>query len=181
MRKLAAELGVATTTIYWHVGNRDDLILAVIQRQAERQASTQVHGTTPEQRIASAARNIWRNALAHRNVTALASQVGATTLLELPLEAALVAELEAAGVVGEHARDGLRSILACVAGFLILAWRSDDRVPDRLRAAALWGALEGSPISEETRTALTEPSDLDTLFDATIASVVAGILGKSSR
>ena len=25
MRRLAGELGVATTTIYWHVGNRDDL------------------------------------------------------------------------------------------------------------------------------------------------------------
>lgn len=180
MRKLAAELGVATTTIYWHVGNRDDLILAVIQRQAERQAASRVRGATPRERIASAARNIWDNALAHRNVTVLASQVGATTLLELPLEAALVAELEAAGVRGEAARDGLRSLLACIAGFLVLAWRSEDRIPTHLRPSALWGSLHHEGVSLDTQTALTQPSDLDALFDQTITAVVNDILGATA-
>lgn len=176
MRKLAAELGVAPTTIYWHVGNRDDLVLAVVRRQAERQAATRVRGRTPGDRIASAARNIWRNALANRNVTALASQAGATTLLELPLEAALVAELEAAGVDGAAARDALRSILACIAGFLVLAWRSEEHVPDDLRPASLWATLEDPRISESTISALGRPADLDRIFDDTIRSVVDGIL-----
>lgn len=179
MRKLAAELGVAPTAIYWHVGNRDELVLAVVQRQAERQAASRVRGSTPEARIAAAARNIWRNALAHRNVTALASQVGATTLLELPLETALVAELEAAGVRGAAARDGLRSILACVAGFLIMAWRSEQQVPEPLRAASLWASVEDPRLSEETRAALGGPSDLDALFGTTVESLVAGILARS--
>jgi AcrR family transcriptional regulator len=181
MRKLAAELGVATTTIYWHVGNRDDLILAVIQRQAERQATTRVRGGTPRERIASAARNIWDNALAHRNITVLASQVGATTLLELPLEAALVAELEAAGVRGEAARDGLRALLACIAGFLVLAWRSEDRIPEHLRPSALWSSLDRGGLSPETQSALTQPSNLDALFDQTIAAVVNDMLGDDGR
>ena len=176
MRKLAAELGVATTTIYWHVGNRDELVLAVIQRQAERQATARVRGTTAQDRIASAARNIWRNALAHRNVTALASQAGATTLLELPLELALVEELEAAGVRGVAARDGLRSILACIAGFLVMAWRRDEHVPDQLRPAALWAAVDDDRLGADTRAALAGPADLDALFDATVAAVVAGLL-----
>ncbi|MEZ5322411.1 MAG: TetR family transcriptional regulator [Microthrixaceae bacterium] len=76
MRKLAAELGVAPTAIYWHVGNRDELVAAVVGRQAERQASAVVTGTTAAERIGSAAINIWENALAHRNVTALASGGG---------------------------------------------------------------------------------------------------------
>jgi AcrR family transcriptional regulator len=176
MRKLAAELGVAPTTIYWHVGNRDDLVLALVQRQAERQATTKVRGDTPSERIASAARNIWDNALAHRNVTALASQAGATTLLELPLEIALVAELEAAGLRGEAARDGLRSVLACVAGFLIMAWRREERVPAELRPAALWASVEDGRLSDETVDAMARPADLDALFDATIAAVVQGLL-----
>jgi TetR/AcrR family tetracycline transcriptional repressor len=176
MRKLAGELGVAPTTIYWHVGNRDELVLAVIQRQAERQATARVRGTTAQDRIASAARNIWRNALAHRNVTALASQAGATTLLELPLELALVEELEAAGVRGAAARDGLRSILACIAGFLVMAWRRDEHVPDQLRPAALWAAVDDDRMGADTRAALAGPADLDALFDATVAAVVAGLL-----
>lgn len=176
MRKLAAELGVAPTTIYWHVGNRDELVLALVQRQAERQAATKVRGDTPADRIASAARNIWDNALAHRNVTALASQAGATTLLELPLEIALVAELEAAGLRGAAARDGLRSVLACVAGFLIMAWRREEQVPAELRPAALWAAVEDGRLSDETVDAMARSADLDTLFDTTIAAVVQGLL-----
>jgi AcrR family transcriptional regulator len=179
MRKLAAELGVATTTIYWHVGNRDDLVLAVVQRQAERQATTKVRGTTPATRIASAARNIWDNALAHRNVTALASQAGATTLLELPLEIALVAELEAAGLRGEAARDGLRAVLACVAGFLIMAWRREEQVPRELRPAALWAAVDDERLAEDTLAAMSQPTDLDALFDSTLAAVVDGLLAGS--
>ena len=176
MRKLAAELGVSTTTIYWHVGNRDDLVFALVARQAERQAATRVRGDTPSERICGAAHNIWRHALANRNVTALASQAGATTLLELPLEVALVAELEAAGVRGSAARDGLRAVLGCVAGFLVMAWRRDAHVPDELRPAALWASVEDDRLSDETLAELGRPADLDRLFRTTVAAVVDGLL-----
>jgi TetR/AcrR family tetracycline transcriptional repressor len=176
MRRLAAELEVTTTTIYWHVGHRDDLVLAVIARLADRQAAATVRGSTPRERVVSAARNIWTNALAHRNVTALASQVGATTLLELPLEVALVAELESAGVRGPAARDVTRSILACVAGFLVLAWRAEERVPPELRWRALWAGVDDDRISPVTLEVLGEPPDLDALVDATLTAVVAAAL-----
>jgi AcrR family transcriptional regulator len=178
MRKLAAELGVAPTSIYWHVGNRDELVLALVQRQAERQAATKVRGHTPPERITSAARNIWATARANRNVTALASQAGATTLLELPLEVALVAELEAAGLHGERAADGLRSMLACIAGFLVMAWRREDQIPGELRPAALWAAVDDDRLCEDTVAAMAEPTDLDALFDSTIASIVDGLLAE---
>jgi AcrR family transcriptional regulator len=176
MRKLAAELGVATTTIYWHVGNRDDLVLAVIARQAERQSAAKVIGDSPDERIRSAARNIWNNALSHRNVTALASQAGATTLLELPLEIALVEELERAGLRATAAADGLRAVLACVAGFLIMAWRREEQIPGDLRPAALWAAVDDDRLSDDTLTAMGRPADLDALFDSTLSAIVAGLL-----
>jgi AcrR family transcriptional regulator len=172
MRKLAAELGVTATTIYWHVGSRDDVVIAAIQLLAERQAEAPVTGTTPRRRVMSAARNIWSNALAHRNVTALANQVGATTLLELPLEAALVAELEAAGVRGEATRDALRAILACVAGFLVMAWRRDDTVPAELQPAQLWAQLDDPRLDPKTVAVLTESPDLDALFETTMSAIV---------
>jgi AcrR family transcriptional regulator len=172
MRKLAAELGVTTTTIYWHVGSRDDLVIAVIQRLADQQAQVRVQGSTPRDRVLSAARNIWRNALAHRNVTALASQVGATTLLELPLEVALAAELDAAGVRGAEGRDALRSILMVIAGFLVGAWRRDDVAPPDLRSAALWARVRDDRIDPATIEALTGTSDLDDLLERSLAAVV---------
>lgn len=172
MRKLASELGVTTTTIYWHVGNRDELVIALIQRLAEQQAAVDVSGTDPRERVMSAARNIWRNARSHRNVTALASQVGATTLLELPLEVTLVAELEAAGVDGASARDALRAILMCIAGFLVGAWRPQEVGPSELRPAALWAGVDDDRVGTSTMAALVEPPHLDTLFETTLRAVV---------
>lgn len=172
MRKLAAELGVTTTTIYWHVGHREDLVIALIRRLAEQQADVAVVGVTPRERVRSAARNIWSNALAHRNVTALAGQVGATTLLELPLEVTLAAELEAAGVHGVAARDALRAVLMCIAGFLVGAWRPADRAPAELRPDALWATVEDDRLSPATTAAMREPADLDALFERTVGAVI---------
>ncbi|MEZ5239979.1 MAG: TetR family transcriptional regulator [Microthrixaceae bacterium] len=74
MRRLASELGVATTSIYWHVGNRDQLLVALIGRLAERLGSSEVHGDDPAEQVRCAARNIWSSARSHRNVTALATR-----------------------------------------------------------------------------------------------------------
>ena len=176
MRKLAAELGVTTTTIYWHVGTRDELVIALIQLLADHHARVEVDGDTPGDRVMSAVRNIWRNALAHRNVTALASQVGATTLLELPLEVALVAELDAAGVRGDAARDALRAILMCVAGFLVGTWRGEGVVPPELRHGALWATVDDDRIDRSTVAAMAVPPDVDALFERTLSAIVETIV-----
>ena len=112
-------------------------------------------------------------------MTALASQAGATTLLELPLEITLVAELEAAGLRGEAAADGLRSVLACVAGFLIMAWRREEQVPDEVRPAALWAAVTDGRLGDDTLAAMGRATDLDALFDSTMAAIVDGLLAGS--
>lgn len=172
MRKLAAELGVTTTTIYWHVGHREALVVALIRRLADQQAEAIVTGDTSRDRVLSAARNIWTTARAHRNVTALAAQAGATTLLELPLEVTLAAELEAAGVHGPAARDALRAVLTCIAGFLVTAWRPPTVAPADLRPDALWATVDDPRLSAATTAAMGEPADLDTMFERTVGAVV---------
>lgn len=143
MRRLATELGVTTTTIYWHVGNRDELIAALIRRCSEEQAAQPIKGATARDRIASVAAQVWRGALEHPNVTALAYQVGALTDLEQPLKEALATEVGAAGLRGRDASDALRSILLCVAGFIVVgledpkAARRDARLFDRTIRAVI--------------------------------------------
>ena len=53
MRKLAAELGVGTPTVYWHVGNRDDLFNRLIGEITDQFGSISPSGRTPADRIAS--------------------------------------------------------------------------------------------------------------------------------
>jgi AcrR family transcriptional regulator len=176
MRRLANDLGVTTTTIYWHVGNREQLVVAIVELHAERQAATRVVGDTPRERVHSAAMNIWRSARGHRNVTALASSIGATTLLELPLEVAVLAELDAAGVRGAAARDALQALLGCIAGFLVTAWRPPEGRPAGLRPSDVWGRVDDGRLPRATIRAVARPADLDRLAGRTLRAVVAGFV-----
>lgn len=180
MRKLAAELGVTATSIYWHVGSRHEVIIALIERQAERLARHPVEGSTPRERIVNAALNVWDSALEHPEVMKLAHSIGATSVLEMHLEIALARELTRAGVIGESARDALRSILICVGGFLVLGLRPHDAVPSELASTTLWAAVDDPGVATETRDALTHRVDLSTLLETTVGAVIDGYLREAT-
>jgi len=171
MRRLAAELDVGTPTIYWHVRSRDDLVAAIVRTQSERLAERPVEGATARDRVLAAALHIYRGAIEHRAITSLAHQTGTASLLLHELEAALVAELEAAGLAGEACADALRSILLVVTGALVLALRDPSRYPEDYRADVLWA---GSPatVATDTRAALCADPDIDALTAATVRAVV---------
>ncbi len=171
MRRLAAALDVTTTTIYWHVGSRDELITEVIRHQSERQAGRPITGTTARERVMCAARHVWDNALDNRAITSLAHQTGTTSLLEHPLEVALGRELESAGLTGEPAARALRAILSTVGGLLVLALRNESTVPEEHRAPALWAATHGE-LAPATIAALTRPGDYEDLFTSTVQAVI---------
>lgn len=171
MRRLAAELDVTTTTVYWHVGNRDELITEIIRHQAERLAPRKLKGSTPRDRLVSAATSIWDNALTHRAITSLAHQSGTSSLLQHPVEVAMVRELEAAGLTGAAAAEALRSVLATIGGFLVLALRDTTTIPDEMTGPALWATVEAD-VDPATVAALSTTPDLPALFRATIEAVV---------
>ena len=172
MRKLAAELGVTTTTIYHHVGGRDDLILALSRHSSAQQAEITIEGQNPADRIQSVSEHIWSSALDHRNVTALAHQVGATSLLAMPLELALARELQAAGLSGAALRDALRAILMCTAGFLVVAFRNEASISAEYRSSELWSEVIDEQIDAETTQALCEPPDVFLLFQQSIRALI---------
>ena len=172
MRKLAAELGVTPNSIYWHVGSRPEVIIALIERLAQRQAEATVTGASARERVMSAARHVWNAALTNRQVTTLAYEVGATSLLELPLERELAREITAAGLKGDEARDAMRAILMCVGGFLVIALRPVDLVPEPWASTTLWGTVDDPLIHPETVDALTRSVDLPALFERTLRAVV---------
>jgi len=171
MRRLATELDVTTTTIYWHVGSRDELITEIIRQQSERQAARPIEGNTARERVMSAARHVWDSAIENRAITSLAHQTGTTAMLEHPLELALVRELEAAGLRGTEAADAMRSILSTVGGLLLRALRDESSIPEERRGPALWAAVE-TGVDPATLAALTEPIDLAALFESTVRAVV---------
>jgi AcrR family transcriptional regulator len=171
MRRLATELDVGTPTIYWHVGSRDELVAAIVRTQAERLAERPVEGAGGRERVSSAAFHIYAGAIEHRAITSLAHQTGMDALLLHDLEAALVAEVEAAGLVGEACAAAVRALLVVVTGALVLALRDPSRSPEAYRSAALWAGSD-APVAPDTRSALRAEPDLDALTAATLRAVV---------
>ncbi len=172
MRKLATELGVTPTTLYWHVGKREDIVAAVIERQSRLMAVHEVRGETPADRIVNAAMHTWDSALAHPRMTGLAHTTGASAMLQLPQEIALVREFAAAGLDGDDVRDAVRSILATIAGFLVLALRRTDPETPTHSSHELWAAIDVAGIDERTRHAMAEPADLEALCRTSVSALV---------
>ncbi len=171
MRRLATELNVATTTIYWHVGSRDELVTEIIRHQSERLAARPIKGKKPRDRIMSAATHIWESSIEHRAITSLAHQAGSSSLLQYPFEVVLATELEAAGLVGPEAALALQSIRATVTGFLVLALRDESSIPRDRRTTAVWAASEAE-LDRSTLDALATEPDLNKLFEITLQAVI---------
>lgn len=171
MRRLATDLGVGTPTVYWHVSSREELVAEVIRLQSSRMADHPIEGATAHERVYAAAHHMWSSMIEHRAVTSLAHQTGMSSLLAHDLEAALVVELEAAGLEGDDAAEAFRVILIAVGGALLLALRDATTHPADARPDALW-AGSTAPIAAATRAALRANPDMEAVSAAALRAAV---------
>lgn len=104
MRKLAAELGTAVTSIYWHVGNRESLLDALVERTVEEVGAIRPTGRTPGDRILSVARILRRELRERPHLIAMVHERGLTDRMFLPAQQALVHEVHAAACAGPGPR-----------------------------------------------------------------------------
>ncbi|MGV0602869.1 TetR family transcriptional regulator, partial [Mycolicibacterium pulveris] len=110
MRRLAEEIGVAVTSIYWHVGGRDKLLDSLVDRLLSQMARLPVEGATPVDRIASLARAQRRALIERQHLLAVAHERDRTPLLFLPIQQTLAVELADLGVTGADAALFLRAV-----------------------------------------------------------------------
>lgn len=137
MRRLADELGVAVTSIYWHVGNRDELIDQVVTRLVADMGTLRARGDDPRERIASLARALRRKLLDRPHLIALAHERARTQLLFEPVEAQMAQELAALDLAGTDAQRVLRALELHVVSSVLL-----ERTVARLGADRPDDALE---------------------------------------
>ena len=162
MRKLAAELGVSATSIYWHVGQRDDVVAAVLERHRAQMRELPVEGETGPDRVFCAAKNIWRSSLDHRNLTRLANRAGASDQGQ-PLVDALFVEVARAGVPPDEAVVLVRALVNTVAGFLVQALRSSGT---EAPALSLGPDSDGvADLDPAYREAAVRPVELEAVLD----------------
>lgn len=175
MRKLAAELGIAPTSIYWHVGGREELLDAVVERYSSELVARAIRGRTPSARVIAVARQFRDDAIEHPELTTLAHERGLGATVALPLQLALARELTRAGLRGRRAGRAMRSILFTIGGFILLESRLGHVPPDR-GSVALWRDVDDPSIDRGVLAEMRGPADFDRVFDDTLGALVASLL-----
>ncbi|MCX4668197.1 TetR family transcriptional regulator [Streptomyces sp. NBC_01381] len=176
MRKLAAELGTAVTSIYWHVGNRESLLDALVERTVADLREIRPSGKTPDRRIVSVARALRRELRDHPHLVAMVHERGLTERMFLPAQRVLVHEVHAAGLRGARAAAAVRAVQVHVVGH-VLVERNRERAPvQRPGEEELW-TEETAEDDPELARALAAPVDPEALFTTSVHALVAGLLG----
>jgi TetR/AcrR family tetracycline transcriptional repressor len=177
MRKLAAEVGVAPTAIYWHIGSRDDLLNAVLDAMIADLPAIAARGGSPRARLASVARSIRDQVRSTTPTQQLAAELGRTAELSFPGQVALTREMQAAGVTGSDAAQAVRAVLFLVGGFILLEDNFAHRQPGSRTTQELWQTLEDGGIDPSLKRAMAKPANTDSLFDYAVDRLLASVLG----
>lgn len=175
MRKLAAELGTAVTSIYWHVGNRESLLDALVERTVQEMGAIRPVGRTPAQRVVSVARRLRRELRERPHLIAMVHERGLTERMFLPAQQALVHEVHAAGLRGARAAEAVRAVQFQVVGF-VLVERNSERSPVQSPGKGeLWDARTAEQDPALAR-ALARPADPERLFTSSVRALVSALL-----
>ncbi|MFF2778034.1 TetR/AcrR family transcriptional regulator [Streptomyces sp. NPDC058052] len=175
MRGLAAALGTAVTSIYWHVGNRESLLDALAERTVADLGAIRPRGTDPAERIGSVAHALRRALRERPHLVAMVHERGLTERMFLPAQRALAREAHAAGLRGERAAELVRAVVFQVVGY-VLVERNRERAPVQSPAEEeLWGA-EAADADPPLARALAAPVETERLFAASVRALVEGLL-----
>ncbi|MFK0014051.1 TetR/AcrR family transcriptional regulator [Streptomyces sp. NPDC091027] len=180
MRRLAAELGTAVTSIYWHVGNRESLLDALVRRTVEEMGALRPVGRTPAERILSVARTLRRELRERPHLIAMVHERGLTERMFLPAQQALVHEVHAAGLRGARAADAVRAVQFQIVGFLLVE-RNRERAPAQSPAESeLWDPA-AAPDDPSLARALARPADPERLFLLSVRALVTALLAPAAQ
>lgn len=176
MRKLATELGVAPTAIYWHVGGREELLGRILDDLIAEQPPIVVEGGTARERVRSVVHGLRDQVRATPVLRQLAIEVGRTAELAVPTQIALAHELTAAGLTGKALEEASSSILYALGGFIALDLLIGRQLAHAPRSHELWEGLEPPGIDAAFVERMRQPADIDAIFVRTLDLVIDAVL-----
>jgi AcrR family transcriptional regulator len=177
MRGLAESLGVAVTSIYWHIGGRDKLFDSLVDRLLSQMAHLPVDGERPVDRIASLARAQRTMLIERQHLLAIAHERDRTPLLFLPIQQTLAAELAEVGVTGTDAALILRAIQVHVISSAVMQFSAVRGAKHDEEDPSLW--TDGWPDRALVQ-ALQSPTDYDAVFEYGLNALLAPLRSRAS-
>jgi hypothetical protein len=173
MRRLSEDLGVAVTSIYWHVGNRDAVLDGLVDRLLARMETLVAEGATPTQRIASLARQLRATLLERQHLVGLAHERDRTPAMFLPVQLAMATELAAVGLSGAEAALALRSLQVHVISSVLMERAGARSASHGTLDADLWPADHPDPALIAS---LSEPAEYATVFEFGLDALLVHII-----
>ncbi|OMC41235.1 TetR family transcriptional regulator [Mycobacterium sp. GA-1841] len=173
MRALAERIGVAVTSIYWHVGGRDALFDSLVDRLLGEMAGLPMDGDTPANRIAALARNQRSLLIQRQHLLAIAHERDRTPTLFLPVQQRLAAELSEIGVTGTRAALVLRAVQMHVISSAVMQFSAVRAPRHQEEDPSLWTAAWPD---QELVAALQSPTDHDAVFEYGLDALLAPLV-----
>lgn len=186
VRRLAAEIGVGTTTLYHHVHNKDDLVVELVNQHLDQLARPELPDD-PRERIVVAATTMhdaltnWPWAAEALTADGFIGRLGDSALW---IVETIVAGAVAAGATQEQAVDVFRSIWYYTVGEVLVRARSDRRRADVGTADLAYGLRRLDPSRQPQLAAIgdlwPERSAVD-LYPQVLRIIVDGLLATTGR
>ncbi len=170
MRGLAEDLGVAVTSIYWHVGGRDKLFDSLVDWLLSQMARLPAEGDTPVDRIASLARSQRKALIERQHLLAIAHERDRTPQLFLPIQQTLASQLADIGVTGTDAALVLRAIQVHVISSAVMQFSAVRGAKHDEEDPSLW--TDDWP-DRALVEALQSPTDYDAVFEYGLSALLA--------
>lgn len=170
MRGLAEQLGVAVTSIYWHVGGRDKLLDGLVDRLLDEMAHLPAVGDNAVDRIASLAHAQRRALISRQHLLAIAHERDQTPRLFLPVQQALAAQLAELGVTGHDAALVLRAVEVHVISSAVMQFSAVRGDKHDEEDPSLW--TDDWP-DRALVEALQSPTDYDAVFAYGLEALLA--------
>jgi TetR/AcrR family tetracycline transcriptional repressor len=175
VRGLAAKLGVAVTSIYWHVGDKQALLDGLVERVVAQLGEVKVAGRDPEARIVAIGKSLRGTLLERPDLVAFVHRQGRTAALFQPARRVLVRELTGAGLRGAEAALAVQAILNLVVGSVLVDRQVERQPAQRQTPEELW--TEADVPDPELLGHLSRPLDDQDLFDYSLRVLVRALIG----
>lgn len=169
MRRLAGDLGVATPTLYWHVGGRLEILARLIDRVTEDFGSIRPVGGTPAERIVSVCRALLAEVRRRPHVIELSVTAGRGEAIFIEAQQVLAREVFASGLRGADAAAALRTIVFQLGGFILMDYGVGRDTS--LHSIDRWHIEDPDFVAE-----LGRPVDIDEVFTASLEAILARLL-----
>ena len=170
MRGLAERIGVAVTSIYWHVGGRDALFDSLVDRLLTEITGLPMQGDSPVNRIAALARNQRSLLIRHQHLLGIAHERDRTPTLFLPVQQRLAAELAEIDVTGTRAALVLRAVQVHVISSAVMQFSAVRGPRHQEEDPSLWTA---DWPDQALVAALHAPTDYDAVFEYGLDALLA--------